>query len=177
MSVPQERQGIEAAPRGRGLSSLLFVAAAVALFAAFASYIYVNMLVVGTFLAISLASLIAGLALGPRPDLAVAKPIARTPDGAPVYQVVGYTADGRPITADQAVGYQPFNPKSNSMAVIALVLGVVIAPLAVPFGHIARSQIRRTGEQGSALALAGLILGYLGLAGLVVGVVIVLANM
>jgi len=38
--------------------------------------------------------------------------------------------------------------------------------LAIPFGHIARSQIRRTGEQGSGVALAGLILGYLSLASL-----------
>ena len=31
-------------------------------------------------------------------------------------------------------------------------------------GHVARGQIRRTGEGGSALAMAGLILGYVHLA-------------
>jgi hypothetical protein len=51
----------------------------------------------------------------------------------------------------------------NSLAVIAVVLGVVIAPLAIPFGHIARSQIKKTGERGSGMALAGLVLGYLSL--------------
>ncbi|OKA15859.1 hypothetical protein BS618_07675 [Rhodococcus erythropolis] len=54
-----------------------------------------------------------------------------------------------------------YNPRTNSMAVAALVLGIVIAPLAIPVGHIARSQIKRTGEQGNGLALAGLILGYI----------------
>lgn len=29
------------------------------------------------------------------------------------------------------------------------------------FGHIAKRQIRRTGEQGSGLATAGLVLGYI----------------
>jgi hypothetical protein len=33
---------------------------------------------------------------------------------------------------------------------------------AVVCGHVARSQIRRTGEQGAGLALAGLILGWIG---------------
>lgn len=54
-----------------------------------------------------------------------------------------------------------YNPRTNSMAVAALVLGIVIAPLTIPVGHIARSQIKRTGEQGNGLALAGLILGYI----------------
>ncbi len=33
---------------------------------------------------------------------------------------------------------------------------------AVVCGHMARSQIRRTGEQGAGMALAGLILGWIG---------------
>ena len=32
--------------------------------------------------------------------------------------------------------------------------------LAIVFGHIARGQIRRTGEKGDGLALAGLVLGW-----------------
>jgi hypothetical protein len=35
---------------------------------------------------------------------------------------------------------------------------------AIITGHIARSQIKRSGEQGAGMALAGLILGYVGLA-------------
>ena len=32
--------------------------------------------------------------------------------------------------------------------------------LAIVFGHLARGQIRRTGEKGDGLALAGLVLGW-----------------
>jgi len=42
--------------------------------------------------------------------------------------------------------------------------------VAVVTGHIARRQIRRTGEQGAGFALAGLILGYIGLALMALGI-------
>lgn len=59
-------------------------------------------------------------------------------------------------------------PPTNSLAIVSLVAGIVsymLVPIvgaiaAVVTGHIARSQIRQTGEGGSGLALAGLILGY-----------------
>ncbi len=50
--------------------------------------------------------------------------------------------------------------KQNSLAVVALVSGLLIAPLGIVFGHIAPGQIRRTGEDGRSLAIAGLVLGY-----------------
>ncbi len=43
---------------------------------------------------------------------------------------------------------------------------------AVVCGHVARNQIRRTGEQGAGMALAGLILGWIGV-GFTVLVVII----
>ena len=49
----------------------------------------------------------------------------------------------------------------NTLAILAMVFAFLFAPLGIVFGHIARSQIKRTGEQGSGLALAGLILGYI----------------
>ncbi|HKV88580.1 MAG TPA: DUF4190 domain-containing protein [Candidatus Dormibacteraeota bacterium] len=63
-------------------------------------------------------------------------------------------------------------PRTNSMAVASLVAGIaawVICPLlgailAIIFGFIARGQIKTTGEAGSGLALAGLILGFAHLA-------------
>jgi hypothetical protein len=60
------------------------------------------------------------------------------------------------------------NARTNSFAIVALVLGLILPPLAVPFGHVARSQIRRTGERGGGMALAGLILGYYSFVGLVI---------
>lgn len=51
-------------------------------------------------------------------------------------------------------------PPTNTMAVLSLVFAFVFAPLGIVFGHIANGQIRRTGEAGSGLATAGLIIGY-----------------
>jgi hypothetical protein len=108
-------------------------------------------------------------------DSGAARPLGYTVDGQPIYPVVGYTSSGEPITADRAVGVAPFNPRTNPMATATLVLGVVAGPLAIPFGHIARSQIARTGEQGGGMALAGLILGYISLTA-VLATIILLAG-
>ena len=57
--------------------------------------------------------------------------------------------------------------KTNQLAIASLacglaqfVFGPVAAIPAIVFGHVARHQIKRTGEQGADLALAGLILGW-----------------
>ena len=57
--------------------------------------------------------------------------------------------------------------KTNETAMASLacglaqfVFGPVVAIPAIVFGHVARHQIKRTGEQGADLALAGLILGW-----------------
>jgi hypothetical protein len=59
--------------------------------------------------------------------------------------------------------------RTNSLAITSLVCGIaqfMFGPLAtipaVVCGHMARSQISRTGEQGAGMALAGLILGWIG---------------
>ena len=69
--------------------------------------------------------------------------------------------------------------QTNGLAVAALICGVaqiMAGPLtgipAIILGHIARSRIRQTGEQGAGLALAGLILGY---AGLVLFIILIIA--
>ena len=63
----------------------------------------------------------------------------------------------------------PQMAKTNSLAITSLICGIaqfMFGPLttipAVICGHMARSQIRRTGEQGAGMALAGLILGWVG---------------
>jgi len=57
--------------------------------------------------------------------------------------------------------------ETNGYAIASLACGLaqfVFGPLAtipaIVFGHMARYQIKRTGEQGDGLALAGLILGW-----------------
>ncbi|MBS41918.1 MAG: hypothetical protein CMH83_01830 [Nocardioides sp.] len=43
-------------------------------------------------------------------------------------------------------------------------LGIVASIVAVVLGHVARGQLRRTGEDGAGLAMAGLVIGYVGIA-------------
>jgi peptidyl-prolyl cis-trans isomerase B (cyclophilin B) len=66
----------------------------------------------------------------------------------------------------------PAGPRTNTLAIVSLVLAFFVSLGAVICGHIALSQIKRTGENGRGLAIAGLILGYLGLVGgLIVAIV------
>ena len=50
---------------------------------------------------------------------------------------------------------------TNTMAILALVFAFVFSPLAIVFGHMAKKQIKQTGESGEGLATAGLIMGYI----------------
>jgi len=50
--------------------------------------------------------------------------------------------------------------RTNTMAILALVLALVFPPAGIVCGHIAKRQIAQTGEEGSGLATAGLIIGY-----------------
>jgi hypothetical protein len=71
--------------------------------------------------------------------------------------------------------------KTNAFAIASLACGLgqfMFGPLAtipaIVFGHMARSQIRRTGEQGAGLALAGLILGW---AAVILGVLLIVLGL
>jgi hypothetical protein len=57
-------------------------------------------------------------------------------------------------------GYPQQRP-TNTMAIASLVSSLIVAPLGIVFGHISLSQIKRTGEEGKGLAIAGLVIGYL----------------
>jgi len=68
--------------------------------------------------------------------------------------------------------------QTNPLAIASMVLGIVWlcglgSILAVVFGHLALRQIARSEgwQQGRGMALAGLILGYCGLALLLIGIV------
>lgn len=77
-------------------------------------------------------------------------------------------------------GY-PGGQRTNGMAIAAMICGIaqffgfwLLGTIpAVVLGHIARRQIRQTGEQGAGMALAGLILGYVGLALSVIAVILI----
>ncbi|GAA4517262.1 hypothetical protein GCM10023159_30140 [Brevibacterium yomogidense] len=83
---------------------------------------------------------------------------------------------GAPQTMDPYAGAYPSTVASsnatNTMAILSLVFSLaglvtsgVTCIVGIILGHIARNQIKRTGEQGAGLALAGLLTGY-GLIGL-----------
>ncbi|MCU7730892.1 DUF4190 domain-containing protein [Actinoplanes sp. KI2] len=59
-----------------------------------------------------------------------------------------------------APGYAPVT-STNTLAILALVFAFVFSPAAIVLGHLAKKQIRQTGEQGEGLATAGLWLGYI----------------
>ncbi len=71
--------------------------------------------------------------------------------------------------------------KTNGFAIASLACGLaqfLFGPLAtvpaIVFGHMARGQIKRTGEQGAGLALAGLVLGW---AAVILGIVLIVIGL
>jgi peptidyl-prolyl cis-trans isomerase B (cyclophilin B) len=50
--------------------------------------------------------------------------------------------------------------RTNAMAIASLVTSFIFAPLGIVFGHISLSQIKKSGEEGKGLAVAGLAIGY-----------------
>ena len=61
----------------------------------------------------------------------------------------------------------PSTSKTNGLAIASLILGIIpctgiTSILAIVFGFIARNQIQQSGgrQQGSGMALAGIILGF-----------------
>lgn len=49
---------------------------------------------------------------------------------------------------------------TNTLAILSLIFALVFPLIGVILGHVARAQIRRTGEQGVGLTFAALIIGY-----------------
>jgi hypothetical protein len=72
---------------------------------------------------------------------------------------------GQPAYGQQPYGQQPYGyapvATTNTMAILALVFAFIFSPAAIVLGHVAKKQIRQTGEQGEGLATAGLWLGYI----------------
>ena len=51
--------------------------------------------------------------------------------------------------------------RRTALAIASLICAFLFAPLGIIFGHISLSQIKRTGEEGHGLAVAGLVISYL----------------
>ncbi|MFE6776992.1 DUF1707 and DUF4190 domain-containing protein [Streptomyces sp. NPDC057702] len=72
----------------------------------------------------------------------------------------------RPMAPAVPQTFLPAQARTNGSATGSLVcgiLGTMVGVTAIPaviLGHKARAEIRRTGEQGDGMAIAGLVLGY-----------------
>ena len=86
----------------------------------------------------------------------------------------GHPGDYYGYPAGYPVGYPP-RQATNSLAIASLVCGFLFAPLGILFGHMSLSQIKKTGEEGRGLAIAGLVIGYLVVAFTALVVVVSLA--
>jgi hypothetical protein len=90
----------------------------------------------------------------------------------------GAATPGVPPGYPHAYGYPgppgyPVQRPTNGLAIASLVLGIlwiywIGSILALIFGYIARKQIRERGEGGDGLAIAGIVLGWVGLGVLVI---------
>jgi hypothetical protein len=97
-------------------------------------------------------------------------PYGAPPSGPPQYgqPQYGQPQYGQPQYGQPYGGYGYPQPKNNNgFAIAALICGVtgflfcLPAPLGVVFGLVARSQIKRSGQGGNGMAIAGLVLGSL----------------
>ncbi len=84
------------------------------------------------------------------------------------------------LPAEWATAATPVT-KTSGLAIASLACGLalfVFGPLAaipaIVFGHAARYQIKRTGEQGAGLALSGLILGW---ATVILGIILIVVGL
>ncbi|GEP48963.1 hypothetical protein MSA03_24710 [Microbacterium saccharophilum] len=106
-------------------------------------------------------------------------PAAQTPPyAAPgAYQPPAYPGTANPY----AYGGYAAAQKTNTLSIVSLIASIAGFIWILPFvgslagaimGHIALNQIKQTGEKGRGMALAGVIVGWAGLALVIIGVII-----
>jgi hypothetical protein len=108
------------------------------------------------------------------------------PVGSPIGAPVGAGGTGGPVTSQQYPGVASTYEapqRTNGMAIASLVLGIlwlywIGSILALIFGYVAKSEIDRSGgrETGRGLAIAGIVLGWIGVAGGVIFIILVLVT-
>ena len=64
-------------------------------------------------------------------------------------------------------------PGTNGFAIASIVCAFLCSPLGIVFGIVARNQIRRTGQGGDGLALAGIIISVVSIA---LGIILLAVN-
>lgn len=63
-------------------------------------------------------------------------------------------------TAEAAQGYQLRPARHDALAVLALVFGILIWPLGIYLGHASCTEAVMAGRRRSAVAIAGMAVGY-----------------
>jgi len=112
----------------------------------------------------------------PREAAAVVEPAAVAEPASPVLRAEDIP-DDEPEHAPAAIPEAAALPRVNILAVLALILGCLVSPLAALFGHLALNQISHSGERGTAIAWVAIVLGYLSLAAvLVIGISYLVLN-
>jgi uncharacterized protein DUF4190 len=101
------------------------------------------------------------------------------PQAHPATQIAGQqSAPSTTVPASPQGAFVATGPANNTLAVVSLVAGIAsffghvipfvggftLALIAIITGFMARNQIRQTGEGGSGLATAGIVIGFIHLA-------------
>jgi uncharacterized membrane protein len=69
--------------------------------------------------------------------------------------------------------YAPAGPRTNVLAIVGFILAFLVSVVGIILSFIALSQIKKTGEGGHGLALAGVIIGFVVTAIYIVYIVVV----
>ena len=82
--------------------------------------------------------------------------------------------------APPASGVVSTTGSTNGLAIASMILGIVWlywigSLLALIFGYISRRQIKQSGEKGAGFAVAGIVLGWVGVGFLVIAIFAVIA--
>ncbi len=83
----------------------------------------------------------------------------------PAYGQPGY---GQPPYGQPGYGGQP---RTNTLAIVSLVGAFFCSPVGVICGIMALGQIKKSGERGRGMAIAGLVIGAVSIAIVIVGLV------
>ena len=111
----------------------------------------------------------------PIPPVPTAPPVPPPPPG-------WWQAGGQPVSPGEPYPY-PYSRSTNGFAVASLVLGIIwiwgiTSVLALIFGLLGRGQISRSRgwQTGDGLAIAGIVLGLVGIAVTIVLIIVAVSN-
>jgi hypothetical protein len=106
---------------------------------------------------------IADLAGDAEPDTEPEPEAEPEPHAEPEPEPTAETLDDEVLAADEIPADEPAEAprlRVNTLAILALAIGVLASPLAALFGHLALAQLKVSGERGVVPAWIAVVLGY-----------------